>query len=290
MFPPVDTKSPGAATAFIETQFAALFPGATLQWVPRLFGDVEDLFCGRHPDYGAVDLRYHDLEHTLQATVCQVLILAGRHRADVMPRITPRQFELAVAGSLLHDAGYLKLRSDRDGTGAKYTFCHVLRSCAFAASYLPTLGAMDHEVETVVSAINCTGPLDQVPRLSFREPIDRVIGCALATGDYLGQMAAPDYPDELDILFEEFQESDDFVHAPMERRAFRSAEDLKRRTPVFWREVVLPKLENDFAAVYQFLADPHPGGRNPYLEAVERNLEIIQARLGARPQSRPASG
>ncbi len=279
MFPPVDTKSPAAAAAFIEAEFAALFPGTAILWMRRMFKDVEDLFAGRHPDYGGVDLRYHDLEHTLQATVCSVLILAGRHRAGVNPRLTARQFELAVSGSLLHDSGYLKLRSDRSGTGAKYTFCHVLRSCAFAATYLPTLGALDHEVEAVLGAINCTGPLDQVTRLTFREPIDRVIGCALATGDYLGQMAAPDYPDELDILFAEFQESDDFVHVPAGRRLFHSAADLKRRTPLFWREVVLPKLEHDFAAVYRFLAHPYPEGRNPYLEAVERNLAIIQSRL-----------
>ena len=49
------------------------------------------------------------------------------------PKLNPRLFELAVAAVLLHDSGYLKLRSDNVGTGAKYTYCHVLRSCSFAA-------------------------------------------------------------------------------------------------------------------------------------------------------------
>lgn len=276
MFPPVDTKSASAVVSFVSGVFARMYPGARMEWLGHIFRDVEDLFCGRHPAYGAVDLRYHDLEHTFQATVCLVQILDGRHAAGVEPRLNARQFEMAVASALLHDAGYLKLRSDTAGTGAKYTYCHVLRSCAFAASYLPTLGATEAEVEAVLGAINCTGPAKQVSRLHFREPVERVIGCALATGDYLGQMAAPDYPDELEILYREFKESDDYIHAPQQERAFRSAEDLIRRTPDFWREFVLPLLDRDFQGIYQFLATPYPHGPNAYLNAVERNMAAIR--------------
>jgi hypothetical protein len=278
MFSPVDTKKAPAVAAFVEQKFAAMYPGASLTWLSTIFIDIEVLFLGRHPDYAAVDLRYHDLEHTLQATVCLVLLLEGRHAAGVEPRLDARQFELAVSAVLLHDSGYLKLRSDNVGTGAKYTFCHVLRSCAFAASYLPTLGANDVEVEAVLGAINCTGPTKEISRLDFRAPVERVIGCALATADYLGQMAAADYPDELEILYEEFQESDDFIHLPAARRAFKSAADLIERTPIFWQEIVLRKLESDFQAVYRFLARPYPHGQNPYLEAVEHNMITIRNR------------
>jgi hypothetical protein len=280
-FPPVDTKNATAVASFVEDVFTSMYPGTKGVFLARIFRDVEDLFTGRNPDYQAVDLRYHDLEHTLQATTCLALILAGRHAAQVEPRATARQFELAIAGALLHDAGYLKHRSDTKGTGAKYTYCHVLRSCAFAASYLPTLGATEHEIEAVLGAISCTGPSKQVSRLRFREPVDRIIGCALATGDYLGQMAAPDYPDELEILYHEFKESDDFTHLPDERRTFHSAADLMERTPAFWRQLVLPKLEGDFQAVYRFLADPYPHGRNAYLDAVERNIALIKERAAA---------
>jgi hypothetical protein len=277
MFPPVDTKNATAVATFVEEKFASMYPGASLTWLTTIFRDIEDLFTGRNPDYAANDVRYHDLEHTLQATVCIVLLLEGRHIARVEPRVDPRQFELALSAVLLHDAGYLKLRSDTVGTGAKFTFCHVLRSCAFAASYLPTLGASDYEVEAVLGAINCTGPTKEISRLHFRDPVERVIGCALATSDYLGQMAAADYPDELDILYDEFKESDDFIHLPESRRAFRSVLDLKERTPIFWQKFVLRKLEADFQAMYRFLARPFPHGPNPYLDAVERNIaEIIR--------------
>jgi hypothetical protein len=280
MFPAVDTKNAPAVAAFVTTAFRRMYPGENFSWLELLFRDIQRLFGGSHPDFNAIDLRYHDLEHTLQATVCLVVLLEGRHAAAVEPRLDARHFELAISAALLHDAGYLKQRSDTTGTGAKYTYCHVLRSCAFAASYLPSLGADDFEIEAVLGAINCTGPAKEISRLRFRQPIDRIIGCALATSDYLGQMAAADYPDELEILFDEFKESDDYIHLAPERRAFRNAAELIEHTPTFWRTVVLPKLEGDFQAVYRFLVHPYPHGRNEYIDAVERNIDVIKSRLG----------
>lgn len=286
MFPPVDTKSAPAVASFVEAKFTRMHAGASLKWLKTIFRDIESMFAGRHPDYSAVDLRYHDLEHTLQATVCLVMLLEGRHAAGAEPRLDARQVELAVAAVLLHDSGYLKLRSDKDGTGAKYTFCHILRSCSFAASYLPILGANDIEIEAVLGAINCTGPTKEISRLYFRDQVERVIGCALATADYLSQMAAEDYPDELEILFNEFRESDDFINLPPERRAFSSPAELIERTPMFWYKFVLPKLETDFQGLYRFLAHPYPNGVNPYLDAIERNMVTIKNRVPAVP--RPA--
>lgn len=255
-----------------------MFPAADPTWVHGLFTDVVDLFEGRNVDYSPIDLQYHDLEHTLQATVCIALLLEGRHAAGVVPRISARELELALAAALLHDSGYLKLRSDRFGTGAKYTYCHVLRSCAFAATYLPTRGVNDLEIEVVLGAISCTGPNREISQMQFREPIGRVIGNALATADFLGQMSDPAYPDKLPVLFREFREADDFFHLPLERRTFKSAEDLTLRTPGFWDNFVRKKLEVDCQALYRFLAVPYPHGPNPYIDAVERNVAEIRRR------------
>jgi hypothetical protein len=218
----------------------------------------------------------------LQATACLTLILEGRQAAGVSPPLTARNFELAISAVLLHDTGYLKLRSDKLGTGAKYTSYHVLRSCAFAAAYLPTLGANDLEVEVVIGAISCTGPSKEINHVQFREPIGRVIGSALATADYLGQMAAADYPAKLESLFNEFRESDDFLHVPPARRVFKSAADLMARTPAFWAKFVWRKLEVDCQSMFQFLAVPYPDGANPYLEAVEKNIAEI-SRCASQP-------
>jgi len=273
----VETKNAPAVAGWVRQIFTRLHPRKSTGFLDRLFSDVEALFAGRHPDYGAIDLRYHDLEHTLQASVCLAELLEGCQRAPTGPKLSARHFELAIAAIMLHDAGYLKLRSDTAGTGAKYTFCHVLRSCAFAASYLPTLGANDGEISGVLSAINCTGPTKEIGRLHFRDSAERFIGSALASADYLGQMAAPDYPDELGILFAEFAESDDFVHIPQSDRLFTSADDLIARTPGFWRNVVRPKLDGDFQGAFHYLASAD-GGSNYYIEAVARNIEIIERR------------
>jgi hypothetical protein len=213
------------------------------------------------------------------ATVCMAQILEGHQLAKAEPRVGRRDFELAIAAVLLHDSGYLKLRSDPRGTGAKYTYCHILRSCAFAAAYLPAVDADDVEVESVVTAINCTGPGSEIARLRFRGPVGRLIGCALATADYLGQLSDPDYPSKLVHLFAEFEESDDFAHVPPERRTFRSAADLEARTPGFWQRFVRPKLDSEFAGVYRMLERPIGSGQNGYLEAVEANFAAISRRV-----------
>jgi len=273
---PVDTKNPSAVAALVRDIFDRLFPGAVPTLLDRAFHEVALLFAGRHPDYQAIDLRYHDFEHTLQATVCLVLLLEGAQQSGEIEKLTPRQYELAIAAALLHDSGYLKVRSDEGGTGAKYTLTHVLRSCAFAASYLPTLGVNEREITGVLGAINCTGANNEIGRLHFDGPADRFIGCSLATADLLGQMAAPDYPTKLDVLFGEFRESDDFVAVPSDRRRFKSPQDLVLKTPHFWSQFIRPRLENDFKAVYRFLARPYPAGRNAYLEAVEHNIAIVR--------------
>lgn len=274
MLPRVDTKSATAVMAFVQGTYASLYAAGANAWLERLFREIEALFKGDYPGYAPVDLRYHDFEHTLQATVCLTELFAGCCRTGNGTAISARQFELGIAAVMLHDAGYVKLRSDFSGTGAKYTFCHVLRSCAFAASYLPHLGATESEINGVLSAINCTGPTKEIGRLQFRDRGERLVGSALGTADFLGQMAAPDYPDELGCLFEEFAESDAFVGVPPEERLFRSAEDLIGRTPEFWRKSVRPKLEHEFEATYRFLDSPD--GRNAYVEAVEANIARIE--------------
>jgi hypothetical protein len=183
---------------------------------------------------------------------------------------------------LLHDSGYLKLKADREGTGAKYTFVHVIRSCAFAAGYLPTVGFTGAEVDAVVAAIRCTGPRSKIEHIHFENELDRFIGEALATADFLGQMGAADYVEKLGPLYAEFEESDRFMHVAPEVRNFRTFEELLEKTPEFWSRVVLPKLVNDFQSVHRFLAQPYPDGPNPYLQAVERNFARVQTLLAAR--------
>lgn len=281
MLPQVDFNSAAAVAKFVRAKQVALHPSADDRMLARLFSDIEALFSGETPAYSAIDLKYHNLRHTLMATVCMSLLLEGQHSEGGQQHIGPRDFELAIAGVLLHDSGYLKLKTDTRGTGAKYTFCHILRSCAFAASYLPELGVTEVEIENVLSAINCTGPNSEISRLKFRDPVSRMVGCDLATADYMGQLADPHYPDKLGELYAEFRESDDFGNVPPERRVFKSEADLLRRTPDFWQHFVKPKLDNDFQSVYRYLERPLLSGQNAYMDAIEDNFAIIRRRIEA---------
>ena len=284
---PFDTISTHAVADATRQAFKEMFPGEAETLLPGLFAGVEAMFAGSYLDYQRIDTPYHDLEHTLQVTICLALILRGRHLAKVEPRMSPRQFELGIAAALLHDTGYLKLRADQDGTGAKYTFTHVLRSCAVASSYLPTVGVTLEELDGVLGAIRCTNPSTVIRRLHFQHPIEGIVGCGVATADYLGQMSAPNYLEELPLLFAEFEESDNFAGVPPEQRVFRNVDELIAKTPIFWRTIVLPRLDNELLGLYRFLAVPYPDGPNPYIEAVNQNIAAITAEAARRGVSFP---
>ena len=287
MLPPFDTISVPAAAQATRAAFSEMFPGVQPQITTKVFGAVEAMFAGRYLDYQPIDTPYHDLEHTLRVVVCFVRIFEGRHHAGIEPRISPRQFELGVTAALFHDTGYLKLRADLEGTGAKYTFTHVLRSCAVASSYLPTAGVSLDELDGVLGAIRCTNSSTNIRRLHFQNPIEGIIGCAVATADYLGQMSAPDYLADLPLLFAELEESDNFAGVPAAQRPFRSVDELIEKTPHFWRTSVLPKLDNELIGLFRFLATPYPDGPNTYLEAVEHNIAMIAAEAARRRQPSP---
>jgi hypothetical protein len=285
MLPHVDFDSADAVSDFVRTKYKALYVGSDDAWLRKVFRGVEEAFAGKTPAYAPIDLKYHNLRHTLMATVCMAEILEGLKHSEAS--LKARDFELAIAAVLLHDSGYLKLKTDTAGTGAKYTFCHILRSCAFAASYLPEIGVSEIEVENVLSAINCTGPNSDISRLRFRNSAAKAIGCALATADYLGQLSDPHYPEKLGFLYAEFHESDEYANVPEERRAFKSAEDLFRRTPAFWLRFVKPKLERDFQSMFKLLERPLGSGSNSYLDAVAENFSKIDRQIEA---VKPAAG
>lgn len=275
----IATKDPAAVAAHAKAIFAACDWQSSHLLLERLFADVTALFTGTWPGYRAIDMRYHDFEHTLQATVCFLDILRGRQRAAEIPFFRQRDAELGVMSVLLHDTGYLRPTSDTTGTGAKYTLVHVQRSCDFARAYLPKLAVSAQELDDICAAIGSTGPRNRISAQTFRRPEARTIACMLVTADYLGQMAAADYPDELDLLYGEFLEAWESDHVPVEQRPFRSAADLKSQTPEFWEKVVRPMLDTEAERMHQHLFVT--GQPNRYLQAVDANIAEIRRRASA---------
>jgi hypothetical protein len=280
MYPPVVTKDPTAVEKEVQSAYLTIFPKGDPRFVPEAFHQIIECFAGNYRDYQAIDVPYHDLEHTLQGALCMARLLRGRHQANARPQVTRRLFELGILAILLHDTGYLKKRDDRQGTGAKYTITHVQRSAQFAAELLGESGFSPSEIKAVQNMILCTGLEATLNRIPFQNEMERVVGFALGTADLLGQLAPEDYVDKLPLLYTEFAEAAAFTGDKTHMVSmYSSAEDLMRKTPEFWETFVQRKLKREFGGLYEFLNDPYPDGPNEYRDRIESNMKRLRERL-----------
>lgn len=274
-----DTSNP-YAVAFALIQLAQeAYPGSDTSYIGRLVSDVRNLFDGKLYGLRPIDTLYHDIEHTLQATLCFTRLMVNRHLAGVEPHMSEHDFKIGLVSILLHDSGYIKKRDDNDGTGAKYTSIHEQRSCEFATRYLNEFGWPAEDILSVQHMISCTGPFADIDAVPFRTGIHAIIGRAVATADYIGQMSDAHYVYKLPHLFREFEESDSFRGIPEEKRIFRTFETLFRKTPDFWEKIVLPKLSIECQNLYRFLSVEFPDGPNPYIQCIEKNLALVRQML-----------
>jgi len=284
MFPAVDTKDAKAVEGEVHSLYRSMFPNGDSGFVPKAFGWAIDCFRGRYANYQPIDARYHDLEHTLQGTLCFARLLKGYQRDKVEPQLTEKMVQLGLLSILLHDTGYLKTRDDVEGTGAKYTLIHVNRSCEFAERLLGEKGYSMADIRAVQNMIRCTGVNVDLSKIPFGSQEERMLGYALGTADLLGQMAADDYIDKLDILFAEFEESARFNAGKFTGAgAFSSIMDLRTKTPLFWERYVYPKINKDFLGLYRHLGASASGEDNYYLSRIDVNLDRLRRELQTAP-------
>lgn len=282
MVPPhvIDTKDPNAVADAVKALFVVAGGEGSFPLIDRAFVDVARLFKGDFPGYQAIDMEYHDLDHTLQVTICMAYLLKGRRESAETPVLGIRDCELAVVSALMHDTGFLKEMGDDSGTGAKYTFIHEQRSCVFAWKYLPELGVTPSEIEDICAAMMCTGPRNTIGNVTFQSEEARQIALLLVTSDYLAQMSTPDYLEKLPRLYLEFVEAFEREEVPLEKRPYQSLDQLLEMTPGFWNKFVLPLLDGEAEGVYRYLSPE--GMPNRYLEAIEYNLAELGRRLDAK--------
>lgn len=243
-----------------------------------LFDTVQSMFAGSYKNFGQVSTRYHDLEHTLQATVCFVRILEGRFLSGDIPVPNEQDCLLGITAIMLHDIGYLQDRDDQGGTGARYTLEHEQRGARMAQEYLGERGWSREAIERVTTFIRCTGPRSILGEVEFASPVERFLAQSVCTADYLGQMADYKYPEKLPILYREFEESDDYQNIPREERMFQSVDDLLEKTPGFWEFVKSQVLESKCGRVYRYLSRPPGQETNPYFQKIDRNMAKIRDR------------
>lgn len=270
----IDFSSVAGVRELTRERFRHLFLSADAAYIDEYMEAIEGLFAGEFPEYQAIDTGYHDIRHTLQATLCLVELLHSRQFTDATPTLEAADFKRAVIATLFHDLGYLKAVGDNEGTGAKYTHVHEQRSCRLARAFLAQRGWPDDDITFVENLISATGPRADLTRIPFRSEIERLLGQAVCTADYVGQMSDPHYPDKLGVLFHEFEESYLYQGIPRAQWPFADYESLLRSTPKFWNSFVQHKMEVECGGLWKYLRHPVTG-ENPYLDSIHRNLGII---------------
>jgi hypothetical protein len=246
----------------------------------RALSDVTDLFSGKRRGFQRCDVKYHDFSHSLQTIIPFVDIIDGWNKSGTAPKVSKEYLDLGVVAVLLHDTGYIKKEDDVVGTGAKYTFTHIQRSIDFAGQYLGPTGFDADKVKTVQNAIRCTDPAVRFRDIPFRCEEERIIGYALGTADLLSQMSAADYSEKLPVLYREFSEA--YQYEGLEKlrnsgvKTYRNAKELINSTSEFYNKTVLDRLRG-MNSLYNCISYHYGGTRNPYIEAIEKNIKKIQS-------------
>jgi len=278
----VQVSSPTAVLDAVEGLYRPVWPELKFHALARAFEHFERLFAGEVPGYFGVDTVYHDRQHTLDITLALARLIVGHER--IQPEAQRLGSERAVVGliiGLFHDVGYLRRTEERDSrNGAEFTRTHVSRGARFLRDYLPELG-LTAWVPVATEIVHFTGYEVPFPQIEAKvtDRRDVTLGHLLGTADMVAQMADRCYLEKCrDRLYAEFVLGG--VALPVAANGGRqvryaSGLDLLRQTPEFVAEVRTKRLDGDFHSAYRFLEVLY-GGRNPYLEAIDRNMAYLR--------------
>ena len=278
----VQVSSTRAVLAAVEALFRPTWPGLPLEPLRRAFTHFERLFAGEVAGFEGCDTVYHDRQHTLDITLALARLLVGyeRQMEDESARLGGARASVGVLTGLFHDIGYLRRADDRDTrNGAEFTLTHVARGARFLSEYLPALG-FGGWVPVSTEIVHFTGYEVPFERIAERvsDPRDILVGHMLGTADLIAQMADRCYLEKCrDRLYAEFVVGGVALPANggNQQVKYASGLDLLRQTPEFVMEVRSKRLEGDFGAAYRYLEILYDG-RNPYIEAIERNVEYLR--------------
>ncbi len=273
----VQVSNPASVRNAVHELFSETFPGTSFDKLWLAFYDFERLFSGRYPGYTGCDTTYHDMQHTLDMTLALARLLSGYERSVEPPdRLGAARAQMAIITSLFHDSGYIRHETrDKDFTnGAEFTMYHVSRSADFLRRYLPELGlAKDVGVASMI--VHFTGYELDLDHIELEDPRDVICGHLIGTADLIAQMADRCYLEKCrDRLYGEFVVGGVAVEnaSPGEYMVrYKSGEDLLRKTPMFYQQVMRERLNAKFNRVYRYIEVLYDG-RNPYIEAIRNNI------------------
>jgi hypothetical protein len=139
---------------------------------------------------------------------------------------------------------------------------------------LPTLG-LGAWAGIAAQMVHFTGYERKFSDIELPNPLDRIAGHLIGTGDLIAQMSDRCYLEKCrDRLFPEFVLGGIAVPDSEQAAKYRSGLDVLRQTPEFVTETRRTRLDGEFGGAYRSL-EALFGGRNPYMEAIDRNLDYL---------------
>ncbi|MBP6105452.1 MAG: hypothetical protein V9E93_07950 [Steroidobacteraceae bacterium] len=275
----VQVSSVASVRKAVEELFQQTWPAANSERLTTAFADFERLFCGQFPGYLGCDTVYHDMQHSLDDTLAMARLLAGYERTHAPEqRLGADRALLGIIVGLFHDSGYIRQSDDtQHHNGAEFTRTHVMRGANFLSRYLPVIG-LANWVPVATQVIHFTGYEVPFKDIRLDDARDRCVGHLLGTADMLAQMSDRCYLEKCrDRLYPEFV----LGGVAMQREGdgglkvqYGSGLDVLRQTPQFFEFTMRTRLDGEFGAAYRYVESLY-GGRNPYLEAINRNLAYL---------------
>src|SRR5437773_7544793 len=248
------------------------------------------LFEGRFSGYFACDTLYHDIRHSLDVTLAMARLIDGHERSCAPPdQLGARRAMLGVLVALLHDAGYMKRRSETEvANGAVFTKIHVSRSADFISAYLPRLG-FSAEVAVAAQLVHFTGYEMEIEDIHVADPKDRLVGCLVGTADLIGQMSDRMYLEKCrQFLYREFVLGNiarERLPDGREVVRYASGDDLIIKTPGFYEYVARDRIDRKLGAVIRY-AEAHFDGPNLYQSEIDRNMGFLRRAISTADLSR----
>ena len=195
------------------------------------------------------DAPYHDVTHTIMATLVGQEVLRGKHIS--VGGITPRDWLHFIVSMLCHDIGYVRgiCQGDSNGqyvanlagdtvsvpegaTDAAMTPYHVARSKLFVRERFGKV-ALSH-LDTREIEENIEHTRFPVPGDEEHQSTDDFPGL-LRAADLIGQLADINYLRKTSALFNEFRET-----GTADKLKYKTAADLRANYPEFFWQTVKP--------------------------------------------------
>ncbi|MAF82520.1 MAG: hypothetical protein QGH93_03305 [Gammaproteobacteria bacterium] len=275
----VNVASVPAVRDAVQALFEMMFPTASFDPLWLAFHDFNLLFDGRLPGYRGCDTVYHDKQHTLDMTLAMTRLMAGYESTCAeKDRLGPERTMLGIITALFHDSGYIRRTDElRWQNGAEVTSWHVSRGAEFLRTILPRLG-LEHWSEVATRIVHFTGYEIDIDDIELDDPNDIMVGHFLGTADLMAQMADRCYLEKCrDRLYSEFVlagvtiKKDSIYINDMN---YSSGIDLLKKTPDFFQNMAMKRLNTKFNRAYQYIEVLYDG-RNPYFEFIEKNLHYL---------------